>query len=58
VFYEKKNDAEFFEKIAHETKQTEAKSAIKNTFLKTTTTHAHALSFFFALLFAFGDCSF
>ena len=54
----KKNDAEFFEKIAHETKQTEAKSAIKNTFLKTTTTHAHALSFFFALLFAFGDCSF
>jgi len=51
----KKNDAEFFEKIAHETKQTEAKSAIKNT--KTTTTHAHALSFF-ALLFAFGDCSF
>ena len=31
MFYEKKNDAEFFEKIAHETKkQTEAKSAIKH----------------------------
>ena len=39
----KKNDAEFFEKIAHETKkQTEAKSAIKHT-LKTTTLHTHTL---------------
>lgn len=43
MFYEKKNDAEFFEKIAHETKkQTEAKSAIKHT-LKTTTLHTHTL---------------